>query len=40
VGVQWVWWEMRSTEHAKDYTFFYVKGNENNQQVAGVFVHQ
>jgi exonuclease III len=30
VGVQEVRWEGSGTEHAREYTFFYGKGNENH----------
>jgi hypothetical protein len=38
VGVDEVRLEDGGAEHAGEYTFFYVKGNENNELCAGFFV--
>jgi hypothetical protein len=40
VGVQEVRWEGSGTEPAGEYTFCYVKGNENHELGSGVFVHK
>jgi hypothetical protein len=40
VGVQEVRWGKSGTEPAGDYTFFYGKGNDNNELGTGVFVHK
>jgi exonuclease III len=40
VGVQEVRWEGDGSEPAGEYTFFYVKGNENNELDTGLFVHK
>jgi hypothetical protein len=38
VGVQEVRWDRGGTEPAGEYTFFYGKGNENNEPGTGFFV--
>jgi exonuclease III len=40
VGVQEVKWNGGGNEPAGEYTFFYGKGNENNELGAGFFVHK
>jgi hypothetical protein len=40
VGVQKVRWDGGGTEPADEYTFFYGKGNENNEIRTGIFVHK
>jgi hypothetical protein len=40
VGVQDVRWNGGGTEPAGEYTFFYGKGNENNELVIGFLVHK
>jgi hypothetical protein len=39
VGVQEVRWGGGGTEPAGEYTFFYVKGNENHELGRGSFIH-
>jgi hypothetical protein len=40
VGEQEVRWDGGGTEPAGEYTFFYVRGNENNELGTGFFVHK
>jgi hypothetical protein len=40
VGVQEVRWNTGGTEPAGEYTFFFGKGNENNELGIGFFVHE
>jgi hypothetical protein len=40
MGVQEVRWEGSGTESAGEYTFFYGKGNENQEPGTGFFVHK
>jgi hypothetical protein len=40
VGIQEVRWSGGGTEPAGQYTFFYVKGNENHKLGTGDFVHK
>jgi exonuclease III len=40
LGVQEVRWDGGDTEPAGEYTFFYLKGNENHELDTGVFVHE
>jgi hypothetical protein len=40
VGVQEVRWDRGGTEPAGEYTFFYVKGNENHELGTVYFVHK
>ena len=39
MGVQEVRWDKEGKLKARDYNFFYGKGNENHQSGKGVFVH-
>jgi hypothetical protein len=40
VGVQEVRWDRSGTEAAGQYTFFYGKGNQNNELDTSLFVHK
>jgi exonuclease III len=40
VGMQEARWEGGGTEPSGEYTFFYGKGNENNELGTGFFVHK
>jgi len=39
VGVQEVWWDKGGTVRARDYDFFYRKGNENHKLGTGFFLY-